>query len=169
MLIGSFLLQVQVATVGLATVATSAAVEEKSRVAIGKRLKLLNRSHRKKVKIPVIDIGGLFGEAGAPEQTVQEVKAAAQFGYFFIINHGIDTEVLANLQKTAVKFFHLLLHEKDKSSFMYAGKLRIIGYGIQNTAPADIAPSESGGKPTSERPRTFHHHQTRDGQQLPLN
>ncbi|CAM6126022.1 unnamed protein product [Calypogeia fissa] len=116
------------------------AVEEKSTVAIGEKAKVSQLEERKKVKVPVLDIGGLFGEAEARERTVQEIKAAAQFGYFFIINHGIDTEVLANQRKTAAKFFQLPLHEKEKSSSMETSELRVVSYGIQNTSPTDKRP-----------------------------
>ncbi|CAM6124240.1 unnamed protein product [Calypogeia fissa] len=116
-------------------------LEEKSRVAIGEKAKVSQLEESpKKVKVPVLDIGGLFGEAEARERTVQEIKAAAQFGYFFVVNHGIDTEVLTNLRKTAAKFFQLPLHEKEKSSSMDAGKLRIVGYGIQNIEPTSKRP-----------------------------
>ncbi|KAK1362390.1 Gibberellin 2-beta-dioxygenase 1 [Heracleum sosnowskyi] len=67
--------------------------------------------------IPVIDISN-------PDSKSCLVKACEDFGFFKVINHGIPTQLISNLESQAIKFFSLPLCEKEKS-----GPPNPFGYG----------------------------------------
>ncbi|KAL8148709.1 hypothetical protein AgCh_005898 [Apium graveolens] len=67
--------------------------------------------------IPVIDLSN-------PDSTSCLVEACEDYGFFKVINHGIPTHFISNLETQAIDFFSLPLHEKEK-----AGPPNPFGYG----------------------------------------
>lgn len=67
--------------------------------------------------IPVIDLSNLDSKSCL-------VKACEDFGFFKVINHGIPTQLISNLESQAIQFFSLPLCEKEKS-----GPPNPFGYG----------------------------------------
>lgn len=63
-----------------------------------------------KKSIPTIDVS----KWDDPEIADSICKAAAQFGFFQIINHGIPIEVLENVKEAAHEFFELPVEERRK-------------------------------------------------------
>ncbi|KAL1820840.1 hypothetical protein ACET3Z_015709 [Daucus carota] len=67
--------------------------------------------------IPVIDLSN-------PDSKSCLVKACEDFGFFKVVNHGIPTQLISNLESQAIQFFSLPLCEKEKS-----GPPNPFGYG----------------------------------------
>ncbi|XP_057505469.1 gibberellin 2-beta-dioxygenase 1-like [Actinidia eriantha] len=67
--------------------------------------------------IPLIDLS-------KPDSKSLLVKACEEFGFFKVINHGVPTEFISNLETEAVQFFSLPLSEKEKT-----GPPNPFGYG----------------------------------------
>ncbi|KAK9288190.1 hypothetical protein L1049_016639 [Liquidambar formosana] len=66
--------------------------------------------------IPVIDFSRLL-EANKDEFLVEISKIAAsceEWGFFQVINHGIELDLLESMEKVAMNFFNLPLEEKQK-------------------------------------------------------
>ncbi|XP_022892423.1 gibberellin 2-beta-dioxygenase-like [Olea europaea var. sylvestris] len=59
-----------------------------------------------------------------PDAKTLIVEACKEFGFFKVINHGVPTEFIAQLEDETVKFFNLPLPEKEKS-----GLPNHFGYG----------------------------------------
>lgn len=61
--------------------------------------------------VPVIDLGS------APGHSVERLAAAcAEWGFFHVVNHGIDARLIASLQAASRDFFSLPLHIKQTVS-----------------------------------------------------
>ncbi|KAG1346758.1 Gibberellin 2-beta-dioxygenase 3 [Cocos nucifera] len=73
--------------------------------------------------VPVINLG-------EPGSAAAIVKACQDFGFFKVVNHGIPIDLMANLEKEAVKFFSLPQLEKEKS-----GPPNPFGYGNKRIGP----------------------------------
>ncbi|KAL5996035.1 hypothetical protein ACLOJK_026108 [Asimina triloba] len=73
-------------------------------------------THPTSVNIPVIDMWKLAH--GTEEQSKLEmsnlVLACKEWGFFQVINHGIETQMLESMEKVAMEFFMLPLEEKEK-------------------------------------------------------
>ncbi|KAL3848654.1 hypothetical protein ACJIZ3_010536 [Penstemon smallii] len=67
--------------------------------------------------VPLIDLS-------KPESKSQLVKACEDFGFFKVINHGIPTQFITELESEALKFFSLPISHKEK-----AGPPDPFGYG----------------------------------------
>eukprot|EP01018_Ginkgo_biloba_P004521 Gb_11130 [translate_table: standard] len=78
------------------------------------------------IQIPIIDLQGLNAE-NPKSDLIQEIARAAQdWGFFQIINHGISDSLIAQVQAVSKSFFDLPQEEKE----LYANKPGIlIGYG----------------------------------------
>ncbi|KAK4481288.1 hypothetical protein RD792_012173 [Penstemon davidsonii] len=75
-------------------------------------------------QIPVIDFG-------LSENLVQSVfDASCEWGFFQIVNHGIPSEVLGNLQRVGKQFFELPQEEKEVYAKDPKGK-SVEGYGTK--------------------------------------
>ncbi|KAK4484606.1 hypothetical protein RD792_007193 [Penstemon davidsonii] len=70
--------------------------------------------------VPLIDLSN-------PDSKTQLVKACEDFGFFKVINHGIPTELISELESEAEKFFSLPISDKEK-----AGPPDPFGYGSKN-------------------------------------
>ncbi|XP_038688610.1 protein SRG1-like [Tripterygium wilfordii] len=64
--------------------------------------------------IPVIDLSLLSN--GDEEQLKKLDKACKEWGFFQVVNHGVDKEVLCSMKGAASEFFELPLQEKNKYS-----------------------------------------------------
>ncbi|KAL1832547.1 hypothetical protein ACET3Z_002198 [Daucus carota] len=66
--------------------------------------------------IPVIDLSNLVkgGKARFQAEILKLTAACEEWGFFQVINHGIDEEVLSDIEKMAMEFFMLPLEEKQK-------------------------------------------------------
>lgn len=63
--------------------------------------------------IPVIDIGPLRGGPGDRPGVAAEIDAACRGpGFFYVVNHGVDAEMQAQLERLARRFFALPEAEK---------------------------------------------------------
>ncbi|PSR96478.1 Gibberellin 2-beta-dioxygenase [Actinidia chinensis var. chinensis] len=67
--------------------------------------------------VPLIDLS-------KPDSKNLLVKACEEFGFFKVINHGVPTEFITNLETEAIKFFSSPLSKKEK-----AGPPSPFGYG----------------------------------------
>ncbi|KAL6999746.1 Gibberellin 2-beta-dioxygenase 1 [Sarracenia purpurea var. burkii] len=70
--------------------------------------------------IPLIDLS-------KPDSKNLLVNACEELGFFKVVNHGVPTESIAQLESEAVKFFSLPLSEKEK-----AGPPDPFGYGSKS-------------------------------------
>ncbi|KAE8711931.1 putative pentatricopeptide repeat-containing protein [Hibiscus syriacus] len=66
--------------------------------------------------IPIIDLSKLMkGDTDEHFREVMQLKTACEeWGFFQVLNHGVDLNVLENMEKLAKDFFMLPLHEKQK-------------------------------------------------------
>ncbi|KAE8736056.1 putative pentatricopeptide repeat-containing protein [Hibiscus syriacus] len=66
--------------------------------------------------IPIIDLSKLMkGDTDEHFSEVMKLKTACEeWGFFQVLNHGVDLNVLENMEKLAKDFFMLPLHEKQK-------------------------------------------------------
>jgi hypothetical protein len=61
-------------------------------------------------EIPVIDLSGIDGDSAQRTKIVNEVRhAAGQLGFFYIKNHGIDTDVIQKAYDQALAYVLFLL------------------------------------------------------------
>ncbi|RWW76071.1 hypothetical protein BHE74_00015871 [Ensete ventricosum] len=78
--------------------------------------------------VPVIDLSKLV--CGTKRQSQEEMAkltaACEEWGFFQVINHGIETELLETMERVAKEFFMLPLEEKEKYP-MAPGTIQ--GYG----------------------------------------
>ncbi|EIC85261.1 isopenicillin N synthase family oxygenase [Serratia sp. M24T3] len=82
-------------------------------------------SHSKTSAIPVIDLSKLNG---APEQRREFLKAlrvaARDIGFFYLTNHGVDLNLLSQVQNISRDFFALPQHEKDRVAMVNSRHFR---------------------------------------------
>jgi len=66
--------------------------------------------------LPILDVGPyLAGEPGALEQLAADVKLIQEdLGFFAIVNHGLDPELIEETFKQTAKLFELSMEEKLK-------------------------------------------------------
>ncbi|KAK8491627.1 hypothetical protein V6N13_060860 [Hibiscus sabdariffa] len=66
--------------------------------------------------IPIIDLSKLVGSDRDEQgrQIVQLKTACEEWGFFQVVNHGIDSSVVENIEEVAKDFFMLPLEEKQK-------------------------------------------------------
>ncbi|XP_006645290.2 protein SRG1-like [Oryza brachyantha] len=76
------------------------------------------------LEIPVIDVGEL--RRGGEEELDKLRLACKQWGFFQVVNHGVEEEVMEEMEKAAREFFMLPLEEKEKYPMEPGG---IQGYG----------------------------------------
>ncbi|EPS71522.1 hypothetical protein M569_03236, partial [Genlisea aurea] len=74
--------------------------------------------------IPVVDLSRLA--AGCGEEAVKLSMSCREWGFFHVINHGVDSDLLRRIEKVATEFFMLPLEEKRKYP-MIPGTIQ--GYG----------------------------------------
>lgn len=72
--------------------------------------------------IPVVDMA-LFeaGDADTVKRNVEQMVGACQdWGYFFLVNHGVDLELMQKVEQQAYEFFSMSVVEKAKHSSHYS-------------------------------------------------
>ncbi|KAL8515608.1 hypothetical protein ACS0TY_014341 [Phlomoides rotata] len=78
--------------------------------------------------IPIIDLSKLV--TGSKDDFSHEISklrsSCIEWGFFQVVNHGIDLELLEKMEKMAMEFFMMPLEEKQKYPMMPGG---IQGYG----------------------------------------
>ncbi|OAE18694.1 hypothetical protein AXG93_4448s1290 [Marchantia polymorpha subsp. ruderalis] len=63
--------------------------------------------------VPVIDLADIQGP-GLERICEQIAKASEEWGFFHIVNHGVDLDLIRRTQKAYIDFFHLPTQEKRK-------------------------------------------------------
>lgn len=82
-------------------------------------------SHSTASSIPVIDLSKLDGTPEQRAEFLQELRVAARdIGFFYLINHGVDTTLLTEVQNTSRQFFALPESEKDKVAMIHSKHFR---------------------------------------------
>lgn len=68
------------------------------------------------VEVPIIDIGALRGDSENLKVDVATLilRACEDVGFFIIVNHGIDEQIVQNIWNSTYQFFDLPEHEKTK-------------------------------------------------------
>ncbi|XP_047309467.1 protein SRG1-like [Impatiens glandulifera] len=96
---------------------------------IDERQSLKNVNTSLSTSIPIIDLSKLLMKVNKDEFDIELLKLVAsceEWGFFQVVNHGIDLELLDNFEKVVMDFFKLPLEEKKKYP-MLPGTIQ--GYG----------------------------------------
>jgi len=76
--------------------------------------------------LPIIDISPLIRQNSSDEslnQTVQEIREACRnWGFFYIVNHGVSLHLQEQVEVQAKKFFALPLSQKNEISISNSGR-----------------------------------------------
>lgn len=68
-------------------------------------------------EIPLIDIAGLYGDLESRKQLAAQIKAAVEgYGFFYIKNHGIPSEIIENAARQTKIFFRQSDEKKEPAS-----------------------------------------------------
>lgn len=74
-------------------------------------------------QVPVIDIAPLVaGEPGQAEVARQLHQACTESGFFYVVGHGVDEALIAQLEKLSREFFALTKPEKMQISMAQGGR-----------------------------------------------
>ncbi|WMV46666.1 hypothetical protein MTR67_040051 [Solanum verrucosum] len=67
--------------------------------------------------VPLIDLGGFFsGDPATAQQASRLVgEACKSHGFFLVVNHGVDVNLISNAHRNMDMFFNLPLSEKQKA------------------------------------------------------
>lgn len=94
-------------------------------------------------EVPVIDFAGLAGDFSAHRRLAEEVRqAAAMHGFFYMLNHGIEADVIEKAQKQAHAFFTQPPEMKTRAAKWHSKWHN----GYSPAASIQISPSESRGR-----------------------
>ena len=66
------------------------------------------------MEIPVIDLSNLAKDNPSLEETTAIGKACLDFGFFYVVNHGIADELQAKVLEKLWKFFNLPAEKKEE-------------------------------------------------------
>lgn len=71
----------------------------------------------KELDVPLIDLGGfLSGDPTASRQASELVgEACRKHGFFLVVNHGVDTNLISDAHRYMDRFFEQPLHEKQRA------------------------------------------------------
>lgn len=73
--------------------------------------------------IPIIDIYGLVNNTNQKANVAKEIgDACSRYGFFYIVNHGVDIELQNRLESLSKKFFELPLDVKNKIKMELGGR-----------------------------------------------
>ncbi|KAH9291952.1 hypothetical protein KI387_042856 [Taxus chinensis] len=83
------------------------------------------------LQIPVIDMGRIVSGCHSTRQheMARLSKACQEWGFFQVLNHGIDGRLLERIKKVVMEFFKLPLQEKEKYAMM-PGTIQGYGHGF---------------------------------------
>ncbi|KAM7491917.1 hypothetical protein LguiA_034838 [Lonicera macranthoides] len=66
------------------------------------------------INIPIIDLGGLSLDDTPPEATLRQIsEACRQWGFFQVVNHGVEPELIDRTRETWREFFHQPMEAKQ--------------------------------------------------------
>ncbi|WAT02423.1 isopenicillin N synthase family dioxygenase [Rouxiella chamberiensis] len=81
--------------------------------------------HSTATSIPVIDLSKLDGSPEQRAEFLKELRVAARdIGFFYLVNHGVDSQLLADVQETSRQFFALPEQEKDRVAMIHSRHFR---------------------------------------------
>ncbi|WP_337010646.1 isopenicillin N synthase family dioxygenase [Pantoea sp. AS142] len=81
------------------------------------------------LELPIIDFALLSGNQQQQQQSLEKLNQAARdVGFFYLINHGIDRELLNEVQHVSRKFF--ALPQADKSAVAMVNSPHFRGYNL---------------------------------------
>jgi isopenicillin N synthase-like dioxygenase len=76
---------------------------------------------RKEEEIPVVDMALFDGDADGVKRNVQLMVAACEeWGYFYLVNHGVELQLMHKVEQQAYEFFSLSTAEKMKHPSQYS-------------------------------------------------
>ncbi|KAG0567485.1 hypothetical protein M758_7G140100 [Ceratodon purpureus] len=76
---------------------------------------------QKDEEIPVVDMALFDGDTDAVKRNVlQMVAACEEWGYFYLINHGVELQLMHKVEQQAYDFFSMSTVEKSKHSSHYS-------------------------------------------------
>lgn len=82
-------------------------------------------SHSTASSIPVIDLSKLDGTPEQRAEFLQQLRVAARdIGFFYLINHGVDPQLLTEVQNTSRQFFALSESEKESVAMIHSKHFR---------------------------------------------
>lgn len=91
-----------------------------------------------KASLPILDLSQLDGNEQQQQAFLAELgRAARDVGFFYLINHGIDSELSAEVQRLSRRFFALTEAEKQQVSMIHSPHFR--GY---NRAGSEVTRSQ---------------------------
>ncbi|XP_047147551.1 thebaine 6-O-demethylase-like [Vigna umbellata] len=103
---------------------------------------ILFNTHSLSDQIPVIDLAKLFlPQELKPPELENLHLACKQWGFFQVINHGIDMEVVEDVKRGAEELFNLSMEDKKK---LWQREGDMEGFGQMISKPKD-EPSDVGG------------------------
>jgi len=73
------------------------------------------------MNIPIIDLSLLKKEGGIEQLTIEVGDACRDIGFFYVINHGIEKDLINELFKTGHEFFEKPVEDKQKISMNLGG------------------------------------------------
>ncbi|XP_024383700.1 protein LATERAL BRANCHING OXIDOREDUCTASE 1 isoform X2 [Physcomitrium patens] len=72
-------------------------------------------------EIPVVDMALFEGDADTSKKSVEQmVNACEEWGYFYLVNHGVELELMEKVETQAYEFFQLSTAEKEKHASHYS-------------------------------------------------
>ncbi|KAJ9547877.1 hypothetical protein OSB04_020420 [Centaurea solstitialis] len=76
-----------------------------------------NSQKSKELEVPLIDLGGfLSGHSSSAEEASSLVgKACQKHGFFLVVNHGVDANLISDAERYLDLFFELPLSEKQRA------------------------------------------------------
>lgn len=73
--------------------------------------------------IPIIDISALHHDTEGKQKVAEEISNACRhYGFFYVVNHGVDEDLQNKLETLSKKFFALPLEVKNKIRMELGGK-----------------------------------------------
>ena len=75
-----------------------------------------------KLEIPIIDIGGLIGRSSVASVANQIGKACREYGFFYVVGHGVDESLQQRLEEVSQRFFAQDLDIKLEINMSRGGK-----------------------------------------------
>ncbi|MEM6805435.1 MAG: 2-oxoglutarate and iron-dependent oxygenase domain-containing protein [Bacteroidota bacterium] len=74
-------------------------------------------------EVPIIDISPLLSGKGDKKYVAEKLKAACRnFGFFYVVGHGLSEELQTKLERLSAEFFSLALEEKMKIRMELGGR-----------------------------------------------
>lgn len=73
--------------------------------------------------VPIIDVGALVAEDCDRFAVSRQINAACrQSGFFYVVGHGVDVELMRRIEQLSREFFALTVQEKEKIAMSNGGR-----------------------------------------------